>query len=214
MRHPSRCDLRHRNAMTRMSETERTVIPGELANSASPHTRSTLARALHHRARVGTVVTSVLLAGCIIPPSLSVDVQDAGIDSPPSITSARSDLLELVEPGPYLFPTAPDAQNETINLTLLDTDLDDGLFVRIYVDYMVSAPTAPRSTCSAVANGSAIRTTTCSLAALCLPSDPAGLRLMQIVVFDRQPLDVGTPTFKAIPAGGQSTTRTYQLGCT
>lgn len=214
MRHPSRCDLRHRNAMTRMSETERAVIAGVLANSASPHARSTLARALHHRARVGAVVTSVLLAGCIIPPSLSVDVQDAGIDSPPSITSARSDLLELVEPGPYLFPTAPDAQNETINLTLLDTDLDDALFVRIYVDYMVSAPTAPRSTCSAVANGSAIRTTTCSLAALCLPSDPAGLRLMEIVVFDRQPLDVGTPTFKAIPAGGQSTTRTYQLGCT
>ncbi|HEX7699869.1 MAG TPA: hypothetical protein VF403_04080, partial [Kofleriaceae bacterium] len=112
-----------------------------------------MARALHQRARVWAVITSVLLAGCIIPPSLSQDVQDAGIDSPPSITSARSDLLELVEPGPYLFPTAPDAQNETINLTLLDTDLEDKLYVRIYVDYMVSAPTAPRSTCSAVANG-------------------------------------------------------------
>jgi hypothetical protein len=214
MLHPSRCDPRHRNAMTRMSEAERAVITGVCANSASPHTRSVVARALHHRARVWAVVTSVLLGGCIIPPSLSVDVQDGGIDSPPSITSARSDLLELVEPGPYLFPTAPDAQNETINLTLLDTDLEDKLYVRIYVDYMVSAPTAPRSTCSAVANGSAVRTTTCSLAALCLPSDPAGLRLMEIVVFDRQPLDVGTPTFKAIPVGGQSTTRTYQLGCT
>ncbi|MEO8844616.1 MAG: hypothetical protein ABI704_23740, partial [Kofleriaceae bacterium] len=135
--------------MTKMSETERAVIVGELANSASPHVRSKLARALHHRARVGAVVTSVLLTGCIIPPSLSVDVQDAGIDSPPSITSARSDLLELVEPGPYLFPAAPDAQNETINLTLLDTDVDDALFVRIFVNYTVSAPTAPRSTCSA-----------------------------------------------------------------
>lgn len=214
MRHPSRCDPRHRSAMTPMSETERAVIANACANSASPHTRSVVARALHQRARVWAVITSVLLAGCIIPPSLSQDVQDAGIDSPPSITSARSDLLELVEPGPYLFPTAPDAQNETINLTLLDTDLEDKLYVRIYVDYMVSAPTAPRSTCSAVANGSAVRTTTCSLAALCLPSDPAGLRLMEIVVFDRQPLDVGTPTFKAIPAGGQSTTRTFQLGCT
>ena len=213
MRHPSRCDPRHRNAMTPMSESEHAVIDGRCANSASPHARSPLARALHHRARVWAVVTSVLLAGCIIPPSLAVGVEDASIDSPPSITSARSDLVELVEPGPYLFPTAPDAQNETINLTLLDTDVDDALFVRIYVNYTVSVPTAPRSTCSAVSNGSAIRTTTCSLAALCLPTDPPG-PLMEIVVFDRQPLDVGTPTFKAIPDGGESTTRTFLLGCT
>jgi hypothetical protein len=214
MRHQSRCDLRHRNAMTPMSDSEHAVNANARANSASPHVRSRLARALHHRARVWAVVTSVLLAGCIIPPSLSVAVEDASIDSPPSITSARSDLVELVEPGPYLFPTAPDAQNETINLTLLDTDVEDGLYVRIYVDYTVSAPTAPRSTCSAVANSSAVRTTTCSLAALCLPSDPSGFRLMEIVVFDRQPLDVGAPMFKAIPAGGESTTRTFQLGCT
>jgi len=215
MRHPSRCDPRHRNAMTPMSESECAVTGGACANPASPHARSRLARALHHRARVWAVVTSVLLAGCIIPPSLSVGVEDASIDSPPSITSARSDLVELVEPGPYLFPTAPDAQNETINLTLLDTDVDDTLYVRIYVNYMVGIPTAPRSTCSAVSNGSAIRTTTCSLAALCLPSDPSGgFQIMEIVVFDRQPLDVGTPTFKAIPAGGESTTRTFQLGCT
>jgi hypothetical protein len=201
--------------MTPMSESKCAVASGACANSASPHARSALARALHHRARVWAVVTSVLLAGCIIPPSLAVGVEDASIDSPPSITSARSDLVELVEPGPYLFPTAPDAQNETINLTLLDTDVDDTLYVRIYVNYMVGIPTAPRSTCSAVSNGSAIRTTTCSLAALCLPSDPSGVfQIMEIVVFDRQPLDVGTPTFKAIPAGGESTTRTFQLGCT
>ena len=215
MHHPSRCDPRHRNAMTPMSESERAVITGACANSASPHARTRLARALHHRARVWAIVTSGLLAGCIIPPSLSVDEhQDAGIDSPPSITSLRADLLELVEPGPYLFPTAPDAQGETLNLTLLDTDVDDALYVRIYVDYMVSIPTAPRSTCSAVANGSAVRTTTCSLAALCLQTDPSGPHLMEVVVFDRQPLDGGSPMFKAIPAGGQSTTRTFQLGCT
>jgi hypothetical protein len=213
MLHPNRCDPRHRNAMTPMSESERAVITGACANSASPHARSRLARALHHRARVWAVVTSVLLAGCIVPPSLSVDKQDAGIDSPPSITSLRADLLELVEPGPYQFRTAPNAQNATMNLTLLDTDLQDKLYVRIYVDYTIMQPTAPRSTCEAVANGSAIRTTTCSLAALCLQSDSTNTQLMEVVVFDREPLDVGTPTFKAIPAGGQSTTRTFQLVC-
>jgi hypothetical protein len=199
--------------MTPMSESECAETVAARANSASPHARSRLARALHHRARVWAVVTSVLLAGCIIPPSLSVGVDDASIDSPPSITSLRADLLELVEPGPYQFRTAPNAQNATMNLTLLDTDVDDALFVRIYVDYTVMQPTAPRSTCAAVANGSAIRTTTCSLAAICLQSDPPTGQLMEVVVFDREPLDVGTPTFKAIPAGGQSTTRTFQLVC-
>jgi hypothetical protein len=213
MRHPSRCDPRHRNAMTPMSESEHAVIGTARANSAPLHERSRLARALHHRARVWAVVTSVLLAGCIIPPSLSVGVEDASIDSPPSITSVRADLLELVEPGPYQFRIAPNAQNATMNLTLLDTDVDDGLFVRIYFDYTVSQPTAPRSTCAAVANGSAIRTTTCSLAALCLQIDSTNTHLMEVVVFDREPLDVGAPMFKAIPAGGQSTTRTFQLVC-
>ena len=160
-------------------------------------------------------VLLVLASGCIIPPSLSVDNQDAGIDSPPSITSVRSDLTAMIEPGPYSFPAAPNAQNETVNLTLLDTDINDSLYVRIYVDYAVAAPTAPRSTCNAVVNGSAVRTTTCSLAALCLQSEVSNdpTHIMEIVVFDREPLDSGSPTFKAIPDGGQSTTRTYQLGC-
>jgi hypothetical protein len=163
----------------------------------------------------GLLVLAIGSSGCIIPPSLSVDNQDAGIDSPPSITSVRSDLSAMIEPGPYTFPAAPDAQNETVNLSLLDTDVNDSLYVRIYVDYTVVTPTAPRSTCNAVVNGAAVRTTTCSLAALCLQSDVSSdpTHIMEIVVFDREPLDSGSPTFKAIPDGGQSTTRTYQLGC-
>jgi hypothetical protein len=158
------------------------------------------------------------MAGCIIPPSLSVDVQDAGIDSPPSITSVRSDLNELPEPGPVSFVAAPDASGATINLTLLDSDVGDKLYARIYVDYKVDQPTNARSEClTAVSNGSAMRTTTCSASAICLQSDISSTpdHLMEIVVFDREPLTGSAqPQFKAIPPDGQSTTRTFLLNCT
>ena len=153
----------------------------------------------------------MMLVGCIIPPSLSVDVQDAGIDSPPAITSVRSDNQELPEPGPVLFQLGA---NSTLNLTLIDTDLQDTLYVRVFVDYTVSAPTPARSTCVAGTSTTAERTATCPLQGLCQPGDVGQTRLMRIVVFDREVLDSGTPVFMAMPPGGESTGRTYQLKCT
>lgn len=154
--------------------------------------------------------------GCIIPPSLSVDVQDAGIDSPPTIYKVTSDTQELVEPGPVTFATAPGAQDQTVTLQLLDTDVNDALYARVFFDYRVDNPTAPRSICpQAASNGTPFRTTTCSLSALCLATDSTQvMHLMEIVVFDREPLDNQPPMFKALPAGGQSTTRTYYVNCT
>ena len=164
--------------------------------------------------RLSASSVSLCMVGCIIPPSLSVDVQDAGIDSPPSITSVRSDLQELPEPGPVLFTAAPNSSGQSLSLTLLDTDVNDTLYAQIYVDYFVDQPTAARSVCTpASATGSPTRTSTCPLSGLCLAADVGVDRLMEIVVFDREVLTVGTPTFKAIPAGGQSTTRTYVLKC-
>jgi len=221
MRHPMRCDPRRataRGSMTRMSERGAAARRGRLANSAMPLADSPLARPLHHRARVPLVFLSILgthAMGCIIPPSLSVDVQDAGVDSPPSITSVRSDLQELPEPGPVLFQANPNSSGQSLNLTLLDTDINDTLYAQIYVDYTVQQPTPARSVCTpASATGTATRTSTCPLAGLCLAADVGVDRLMEIVVFDREVLTVGSPTFKAIPAGGQSTTRTYILKCT
>lgn len=224
MRHPMRCDASRcdrsranlRGSMTWMSEPGPAAAAPPRANSAMPLGRSALARALHHRARVGVLLfTIVWAAGCIIPPSLSVDVQDAGIDSPPSITSVRSDLQELPEPGPVLFQANPNSSGQSLNLALLDTDINDTLYAQIYVDYTVQQPTPARSVCTpASTTGTATRTSTCPLAGLCLAADVGVDRLMEIVVFDREVLTVGSPTFKAIPAGGQSTTRTYILKCT
>ena len=155
---------------------------------------------------------SVLVTGCIIPPSLSLDYQDAGIDSPPAITSVRSDNSELLEPGPVTFTYG---EPSTMNLTLLDTDVNDTLFVRIFVNYSADNPTAPRSFCQSASGNSPIRTATCDLQALCLQSDIGATPspLMTVVVFDRVVLDTGKPAFQAMPPDGESTSRTYLLNC-
>jgi hypothetical protein len=205
--------------MTAMSASRRPAIAAAGANSARSHRAGRVARALHRDRGLRTLVLVVAscMAGCIIPPSLSVDVQDASIDSPPSITSVRSDSNELAEPGPVSFVAAPDAPNVTINLTLLDTDIADTLYAKIYVDYDPQQPTNARSEClPALSNGSAVRTTTCSASAICLQSEISTLanHIMEVVVFDRQLVPGGQPQFKAIPPDGQSTTRTYLLNCT
>lgn len=154
-------------------------------------------------------VTSYM-AGCIFPPSLSVDVQDAGIDSPPAIIAVRSSSQELRDGDIALFAVN---QMDTLNLTLLDTDVEDTLYVRIFVNYSPTNLSGPRAFCQSAAGASAVRTATCDTQALCLPEDRDGEQLMRIVVFDRQVLDSGTPAFMAMPAGGQSTSRVYPLRC-
>ncbi len=200
-------------AMTQMSDRRVGTSATTSANYLPRHGGSPVARPLHASMMLGTLVLSLLMVGCILPPSLSVDVQDAGVDSPPAITDVRSDQQDLPEPGPVLFQVGADS---TLNLTLLDTDLTDTLYVRIFVDYTDAAPTAPRSSCTGVSSTtSAVRTATCDLKALCLPADVGQTRLMRIVVFDRQVLDSGPgPAFMTMAPGGESTGRTYQLECT
>lgn len=151
----------------------------------------------------------VMVAGCIIPPSLGVEQQDAGVNSPPSITSVRNDQTELPEPGPIDIAVG---QASPLNLTLLDTDVNDKLFVRVFLDYSLTP--APRSTCSAASTGQATRTATCALQGVCLASDvDQQQHIMQVMVFDRQPLDSGEPLYQAMPMGGLSTDRTYSVFC-
>lgn len=169
------------------------------------------------RTPVETGVRAVILgvtsymAGCIFPPSLSVDVQDAGIDSPPAITAVRSSNQELRDGDIAAFEFG---HMDTLNLTLLDTDVEDTLYVRIFVNYAPDNPSGPRAFCQSAAGTSAVRTATCDTQALCMRDEiNRNDLLMRIVVFDRQVLDSGTPAFMAMPAGGQSTSRVYQLSC-
>lgn len=176
----------------------------------------TVARALHdYAAPVVRLVPLVFVAGCIFPPNLGVEQQDAGVNSPPSVLSARTDQTELPEPGPVDIEVG---QMSPLNLTLLDTDITDKLYVRVFVDYSTANRTAPRSLCPAATSGEATRTATCPMQGICLASDVRSTdmpHIMQIMVFDREPLDETgqQPLFQAMPLGGLSTDRVYQLNC-
>ncbi|MDQ3365673.1 MAG: hypothetical protein M3680_09625 [Myxococcota bacterium] len=158
------------------------------------------------------ILVLLVLSSCVIPPSLSVDNQDAGINSPPAILAVRSDQSELPEPGPVVF-----ARGEgSLNVQLIDTDLLDTLYVRVFVNYTIDDPKPPRSTCTAPPpqTASATRNVTCDLTALCSMTD-VGLdeHDMTVVVFDRQPLESGSPPFQAMPEGGLSTGKFFHLKC-
>lgn len=201
--------------MTRMSDSRSARDPGSRANHARSLDGSTLAHPVHGSGVLVQLVaigTALVQGACVIPPDLSVGNQDAGINSPPAILGVRTDDQELPEPGPVIF----DRGAGNFNAELIDTDVADVLFVRVFVDYTIESPTAPRVLCTAPANGKANRTVTCSTNALCLPSDTANpdkTLNMSIVVFDREPLEAGDPPFQAMAEGGLSTSRFYFLKC-
>ena len=166
-----------------------------------------LAHTLHRSGHVRAALLAILLTGC---PSLALDNRDAGVNSPPAIVQVNSDQQELPEPGPVLFARG----SGKLTLTLVDTDVGDQLFVRVFVNYTIQNPTPPRASCTA-SSGSVKRTCTADLAGLCTQQDvglPTPLD-MAVVVFDRQPLDTGTPVFQAMPPDGLSTGKFFHLNC-
>lgn len=196
--------------MTQMSEPRTASVTAAAANRATRRTCWHLARALHGRRVIRALVLAmaVLFTGCVIPPSLSVDTADAGLNSPPAIVSVRADGVELPEYSRVVFEKG----SGTLNLTVYDTDLDDTLYVKIFVDYTIDDPKPARSGCQ-TSSRTVARSASCDLAGLCQDADIGQERTMQVLVFDRQVLDVGSPTFQAMPPGGLSTSRTFNLNC-
>jgi hypothetical protein len=150
-----------------------------------------------------------LAGGCIIPPSLSTDPQDAGVNSPPAIVAVRTDADNLFEPGPVSLTR----NSGTINFELLDTDVDDTLQVRVFIDYTIKNPTPARAQCTAPPTGKATRTVTCTAGAVCQMGDDGQTRNLTAVVFDRIPLETGKPEFQAMEEGGLSTSRFFFVNC-
>jgi hypothetical protein len=152
------------------------------------------------------------LVGCVIPPSLQVK-DDAGINSPPAILSITSDQLELAEPKLVFVERGENAGN--LSVSLIDTDIGDVLYVRIFVDYNLPDRLPARVACMVAPNVTPYRTVTCSLAGLCAMADvEIGVRRnMTVVVFDRLPFDQGADPQKMMDATGLSTSRFYFLSC-
>jgi hypothetical protein len=200
--------------MTRMSDHHGKNEPDLAANAAGSLDLSPLARTVHDfRVAVGVLLVS-LLVGCVIPPSLSVDNQDAGANSPPAITAVRADdkaLFEADAEKPAIFSPG----EGSISVSLVDTDVGDTLYVRVFVNYTLANPEGPRSSCTANPIETAKRSVTCDVQAVCLERDvTSGDTLnMSVVVFDRLPLESGDPPHQAMPEGGLSTSKFFFLKC-
>ena len=162
----------------------------------------------------GAVLLALLcatLVGCVIPPSLRVD--EEATDSPPVITSVSSDGNPLADPGPVVLEQG--STTSSLVLTLLDTDVRDDMYVRVFVDYNAPDRLPPRAACDVPHNDDnpqAKRTATCNVSGLCLTADIGVQRSLMIVVSDRQPMDFGADP-QMLMMAGQSSYRFYFLRC-
>lgn len=153
-----------------------------------------------------------MFTGCVIPPSLSADTTDAGANGAPTIVSVRADLVEFPQFATLVFERGNNAGE--LNLTLHDTDLDDTLYVRIFVNYNRPDPEPPRSTCPA-GGGRVERTATCTMDNVCRTVDVGAdpLPLLQVFVFDRPYEADLPPAFMGMAPGGLSSSQTFFLRC-
>ncbi len=201
--------------MTQMSDLTTRSTRDRSRNHARTLGGSPLARTVHDRvSAVGFLVSFLVvgqLTGCVITPSLSVDNQDAGANSPPAVVAVRGEQSELPELGTVVFVPG----EGSLNVELIDTDLLDTLYIRVFVDYQLADPKPARSTCTAAPTDNARRTVTCDATALCTVADTMTDKLldMNVKVFDRVLLETGTPAFQAMPEGGLSTGKVFHLQC-
>lgn len=163
------------------------------------------------RSVVVLAVAAVSLAGCVFPPSLSLDEGDAAVNAAPVIVDVRDEAGNPFErPGPRDVVVG---QGRLV-ITLSDPDVDDTLFVRYYVDYGLPVPTPAIIECAAApgATPTLERQITCSLVGVC--SGPATDRVFEIEVFDRPPiLDDNTRLFRQLDPPGLSSSWWWKLNC-
>jgi hypothetical protein len=182
--------------------------------SPTPRTVEQLrvARPLHGLGVLRLTWGLAMFTGCVLPPSLSADTTDAGANAAPSIVSVRADLVEFPQFSTLVFERGANAG--TLNLTLHDTDLDDTLFVRIFVNYFADNPKPPRSTCEA-AGRTVDRSASCNMNGVCQTEDVGAdpLPLLQVFVFDRKYEPDIPPLFQGIAPSGLSSSQTFFLRC-
>lgn len=200
--------------MTRMSDSRSKPPAASTCNPLQSQGGSPLARAVQ-AGRSGLAIEALLLmmlcatlVGCVIPPSLQPE--DEGTDSPPAILSVSGDQTAFAEPGPVVL--AQGATGSSLLITLLDTDVNDTLYVRLFVDYNAPDRLPPRVICGAAPTGKPTRTATCNVSGLCMSADVGVQRNLSIVVSDRPPLDFGQDP-QQLMSPGLSTDRFYFLKC-
>jgi hypothetical protein len=199
--------------MTWMSESRCLETVAVASNRAKPRRSRALARRVQRSRAVLFVPLAISLgaAGCIIPPSLSVEKQDASVNSPPAILKVVADTTPLAEAQTVTFVMGTQSQ---LVLSLVDTDLNETLTARVFVNYTIANPTPPRSQCAAPPNGAAVRADAlCSLIALCETADIGKTQDMTVVVFDKMLDDSVPPVFQYDGPDGLSASKFFHLQC-
>ena len=199
-----------------MSVFARAITPrnAPIANkTAGLPTRARIVHSLLGTVNMAVVVGLVSVGGsCVVPPALGLDLPDAGTNSPP-------DILSILGDNATAFPlsgTVPEIKGMgSATIKLIDSDVDDTLYVRFFVDWLPDDPTPPRSSCSVTPPlpATAIRSAECDLSGLCQSADIGVTRNLIVEVYDRQPLDTGTPLFRAVPSPGLSSAQAFTLLC-
>jgi len=172
------------------------------------------ARFVHLRGRVVPVVLFVAaLGGCVFPPSLTLEEDDASVNAAPVILDVRDEAGNPFErPGPREVIVG---QGRLV-LTISDPDLGDTLFVRYFLDYGLPAPTPSRVECEAApgATPSLDRQITCSLVGVCTTPAVGAEHIFEIEVFDRPPVvDDTTRLFRQLDPPGLSSTWWWKVSC-
>jgi hypothetical protein len=179
--------------MTRMSDSPGRGDGSLAAKAASRRDSPRVARLLLRSVRImpGALVA---VAGCVLPADLEPAGADAGPSSPPVILFATpADAYTI--PGPILVSRD---DSPRMSLTARDVDIDDNLYVRLYVDYEAPPDRLPRparADCQQVPSGTAERIISCPTNALCsdIPADDTSNHVLEAMIVDRTFLLDGDP---------------------
>jgi hypothetical protein len=189
--------------MTRMSDSAGRRGGPTRANRACRRGSWRVARLLLRSLRImpGVLVGVVLVGpGCVLPADLEPAGADAGPSSPPVILVASPPDFAL--PGPVLV-------SRENSPTARDVNVDETLYVRLFVDYAQPPDLQPRpgrADCQEGPNGTTERIIDCSTNALCsdIPDDDTSNHVLEAMIVDRtflldgDPAAEGQPPFRAI----------------
>lgn len=155
-------------------------------------------------------------SGCILTPNLDVEGGDAGPSSPPVIASSAP---PFEFPGPFVLER--DNTDATLSLTIRDNDIDDTVFVRVFLDYDPETGAGLVSDCGAAPESGIQRSVDCPLALACSLVDEGdtGTHVLEAVVTDRDWLmsddpDAATqPPLRAVANNAGLSIRGWVMSC-
>ena len=156
---------------------------------------------------------SLALPGCVVPPDLSLEGDDVPAENSPPVLVSVADRSgnPFTRPGPHTITIGDDR----LTVTVADNDRADVLTLYFFVDYGLPLPTSRRVECLAApgANGERERTVVCDINTVCLPAEVGTDHVLEIEVFDRNPVDTGDPPFRSVTPPGLSTSWWWDITC-